>query len=386
MTRFILLIIAALAFTGVAQSAEPAKQPAVAVEPTKPADLPVILLTGYEPFGPGKPANPSWEGIKKLDGQERNGYRLVARELPVVWGAPLPALKKLIEEFRPAAIFSFGQGGGYTIETLAQNKRGAFPDNAGELPEQPMIVPDGPAEYQTTIDAKGLAERLKSRGQTVRISTEAGNYLCEEALYTLEHLKANAKQPLAVAFCHVPPLQANDGQGPTTPETVQAFVESLLDAWAEQPRPAAVSEAAPTVARQQAADPREKEVRELIDRYFTSWSNADLLTYGKCFMPQAAIHMIEPSGRLLTLPLAPFLKSQQEAHRSSPNKMTETPERTEIRFDANLAHALVYWKLVDGERIEYGYDHFTLMKSDGEWRIVNIVFYVVKPPADGASK
>ena len=31
---------------------------------------PVILLTGFEPFGAGKPPNPSWEGIKSLDGQE----------------------------------------------------------------------------------------------------------------------------------------------------------------------------------------------------------------------------------------------------------------------------------------------------------------------------
>ncbi|WP_172991867.1 nuclear transport factor 2 family protein [Lacipirellula parvula] len=136
----------------------------------------------------------------------------------------------------------------------------------------------------------------------------------------------------------------------------------------------------------QPADPREKEVQVLLNTYFTSWSKADLLSYGKCFMPQSAIHMIEPSGRLVTLPLAPFLKTQQEAHRSNPNKMTETAERTEIRFDADLAHALVYWKLVDGERIEYGYDHFTLMKSEGEWRIANLVFYVVKPPADEASK
>lgn len=377
---FPLVALAILLAAATASVAEPAASDA------KKQDLPVILLTGYEPFGPGEPANPSWEGIKKLDGQERNGYRLVARELPVVWGAPLPELTKLIETFHPAAIFSFGQGGGYTIETLAQNKRGAFPDNAGKLPREPMIVPDGPAEYEATIDAEGLAERLKSRSQTVRISTEAGNYLCEEALYSLEHLKANARQPLAVAFCHVPPLKADAGHGPTTPETVQAFVESVLDAWAERPRPATVGDAAPAVARQQAADPREKEVGELIDRYFKSWSNQDLVRYGQCFMPQAAIQMIDPHRGLITMPLTPFLQSQRQAHQASPNKMTETPESVKIRFDANLAHALVYWKLVDGDRLEYGYDHFTLMKSDDKWRIANIVFYAVEPPKEEQPK
>ena len=377
---FPFIALLSLATAATAYAAEPAGSVA------KKQDLPVILLTGYEPFGPGKPANPSWEGIKKLDGQERNGYRLVTYELPVVWGAPLPALTKLIDDFHPAAIFSFGQGSGYTIETLAQNKRGAFPDNAGKLPRQPVIVPDGPAEYPATIDAEGLAKRLKSRGQTVRISTEAGNYLCEEALYSLEHLKANARQPLAVAFCHVPPLKVDASQGPATPEMVQAFVESVLDAWAEQLRPATVTESSPAVARQQVADPREKEVRELIDRYFKSWSNQDLVRYGQCFMPQAAIQMIDPQRGLITMPLTPFLQSQQQAHQASPNKMTETPELVKIRFDANLAHALVYWKLVDGERLEYGYDHFTMMKSDDKWRIVNIVFYAVEPPKDDNPK
>ena len=371
---FPLVAILFVAIAGTTRAAEPAANDA------PKQDLPVILLTGYEPFGPGKPANPSWEGIKKLDGQLRNGYRLVARELPVEWGAPLPALTKLIEELHPAAIFSFGQGGGYSIETLAQNKRGPFPDNAGKLPPEPTIVSAGPAEYKATIDAEELAEKLKSRGQQVHISTEAGDYLCEEALYALEHLKARAKQPLAVAFCHVPPLKVDVGQGPTTPEMVQAFVENVLDAWAEQPRPATVTEAASPIAGQRTDDPREKEVRELLDRYFKSWSNQDLVRYGQCFMPQAAIQMIDPDRGLVTMPLGPFLQSQQQAHQASRNRMTETPESMTIRFDANLAHALVYWKLVDGERLEYGYDHFTFMKDDGKWRIVNLVFYAVPNP------
>jgi hypothetical protein len=96
--------------------------------------------------------------------------------------------------------------------------------------------------------------------------------------------------------------------------------------------------------------------------------------------------LIDPNRGLITMPLTPFLQSQQQAHQASPNKMTETPESIKIRFDADLAHVLVYWKLVDGKRLEYGYDHFTLMKSDGKWRIANIIFYAVEPPADAKPK
>jgi hypothetical protein len=134
-----------------------------------------------------------------------------------------------------------------------------------------------------------------------------------------------------------------------------------------------------------AADPpaegaAKAEVQQLIDRYFRTWSNEDMDRYGQCFMPQAAIQLIDETGQLHTMPLTPFLRSQQDAHRQAANRMTETPESVAIRFDAKLAHALVYWKLIDGDRTEYGYDHFTLMKSDGKWRIANLVFYTTPTP------
>lgn len=129
-------------------------------------------------------------------------------------------------------------------------------------------------------------------------------------------------------------------------------------------------------------DRRHDEVQRLIDRYFQTWSAQDMDRYGQCFMPQAAIQLINENGQLITMPLGPFLRSQEEAHRRATNRMVETPEKVEIRFDAKLAHALIYWKLVDGPRTEYGYDHFTLMQSDGKWRIVNLIFYTTPPKAN----
>ena len=133
-------------------------------------------------------------------------------------------------------------------------------------------------------------------------------------------------------------------------------------------------------------DPRKAGVEQLIARYFRSWSAQDMDRYGQCFMPHAAIQLIKEDGELITMPLGPFLRSQQEAHRRSEHAMVETAEKVEIRFDAKLAHALVYWKLVDGPRIEYGYDHFTLMPSEGEWRIVNLIFYTTPGPSKDKDK
>ena len=95
---------------------------------TKPASAPpVILLTGFEPFGPNKPPNPSWEGIKKLDGRTWRGHKLVARQFKVIWGEPLAQLNKLIDELHPVAVFSFGQGGGYALEHVPETPAAPSP-------------------------------------------------------------------------------------------------------------------------------------------------------------------------------------------------------------------------------------------------------------------
>jgi hypothetical protein len=116
-------------------------------------------------------------------------------------------------------------------------------------------------------------------------------------------------------------------------------------------------------------------VRTLLDGYFRSWSRQDMERYGRCFMPQAAVQVIDPAGRLGTMPLQPFLNSQKLAHKNAKTPLVETPERMEVRLEGKLARAVVYWKLVDGEKVEYGYDHFTLMETAGGWRIANLIFY-----------
>jgi pyroglutamyl-peptidase len=344
----------------------------------EPSDAPVILLTGFQPFGPGRPANPSWEGIKDLDGREWRGYRLACREMPVDWGAPMVHLSKWIDALKPVAVFSFGQGGAdaFAIETRARNERGGGADNRGQLAKNPLIAGDGPEEFAATIDSKALAAELKRAGYPTRISTNAGQYLCEEALYTLEYLRAKRDFAGSVMFCHVPPLGAALDGTSVDAAYVQKFVEALLGAWADaQEQPATVQSSTKAIQRQAAADPREEGVRELIERYFRTWSAQDIDRYGQCFMPQAAIQLIDAGGRLTTMPLRQFLETQRASHRDAEHPLTETPETIEIKFEGVLARVIVYWKLVSGEREEYGYDHFTLMPAGGGWRIANLIFY-----------
>lgn len=356
-----------------ALAAVPATRGSVAAATPESDPAPtVILLTGFEPFGPGRPPNSSWEGIRRLDGLAWRGHRLVCREMKVAWGQPLRQLESWSAELRPAAIFSFGQGAaaGYRIETVAHNRRGDGLDNDGSRPPAAEIVADGPARLAASAPAKGLAAALVERKHPATVSADAGRYLCEECLYSLEHLRSRADRPIDVLFCHVPPLGAITGGQRITDIQVEAFVLDLLDAWLRQRVPAGPAAAA------QGRD--EAEVRTLIDRYFERWSAQDIQGYGECFDPGAVVQLIDGAGHVRSASLDSFLESQRRAHQVAAEPMVETAESVDIAWADRLAHVVVRWKLRKGKAAEeVGYDHFTLRRVDGRWRIVNLVFYAI---------
>lgn len=356
-----------------AKSQQSAEEPVETAAPTAPAEPAVILLTGFEPFGRDRPANPSWEGIRPLDGKPLHNYRLVARQMKVQWGQPREQLDGWIRELKPVAIFSFGQGGGFTIESRGSNRRGNGQDNAGARPPSALIVENGPDELASTAPCDALAAALEKKGYPITVSKNAGRYLCEETVYTLEHLKT--KYPLeTVLFCHVPPLGATVGGQKTDAARVTAFVTDVLEAWHAMQHGGAsgpAGEPGETPAERQA-------VETFIRRYFSTWSSQDMKGYGGCFLPGAVVQFIDNDGDITPLALEPFLASQVESHRNAPQPMTETPESIDIRFEGRLARAVVAWKLTAGSRVETGYDHFTLVKRSGQWRIVNLTFYATK--------
>jgi len=348
---------------------------------------PVILLTGFEPFGENRAANSSWEGIQGLDGSEWREFRLVSRQMRVVWGSPIAQLTEWIREYRPVAIFSFGQGGrSFRVESRALNQRGDGEDNNGSKPPESLIVTDGPMEYAASFDCAGLIERLAAKGYPVMLSDDAGQYLCEECLYSLEHLRAGGRAPRSVLFCHVPKLGAEIAGKPADAATIEAFVRDVLEYWYAMRQPAEDVTKRGTKARAtayQPADPKKKEfdaVRQFVDHYFDTWSNQDMKGYGDCFAAAATIQYIDADGSISTRNKPDFLATQIEYQGKTKNPAEERPVSVDVKLEAKLARAVVYWKLTAGPRVEYGYDHFTLVKQDGRWKILNLVFYSAPAP------
>jgi len=197
--------------------------------------LPAVLLTGFAPFG-GEIDNPSWEAVSRLDGDVIAGHRVIARRLPVEFGASVDALRDMIDALSPALVLCVGQAGGraqLSIERVAINVDDArIPDNVGAAPVDQPIVSDGPAAYFATLPIKAMLSDLRDAGIAAEISQTAGTYVCNHVFYGLMHA-LRARPAIRGGFVHIPysPDQAahHPGAPSLTVEIVVAALRIALD-------------------------------------------------------------------------------------------------------------------------------------------------------------
>lgn len=192
--------------------------------PVHPAAPPRVLLTGFDPFG-GETQNPSWLAVRQLDARHVAQHRVVAAQLPTVFGASLDVLRTLIAEHRPALVICVGQAGGraaVSLERIAINVDDArIADNAGAQPIDRAIVANGPAAYFTTLPIKAMLRALLDARIAAEVSQTAGTFVCNHVFYGLLHELATQRGLRSVrgGFIHVPWLP---GQGTPSMEVADA--------------------------------------------------------------------------------------------------------------------------------------------------------------------
>lgn len=181
---------------------------------TPPADR-AILLTGFDPFGGGA-NNPSWLIAQALHGQRIAGHRVVAAQLPTVFGQSLQRLQSLLREHQPAITLCLGLAGGraaLSIERIGININDArIPDNCGAQPIDTPVQAGGPAAYFASLPIKAMLRGVQRAGVPCEVSQTAGTFVCNHVLYGLMHLLAQGAGPQGArgGFVHVPWLS---GQG-----------------------------------------------------------------------------------------------------------------------------------------------------------------------------
>lgn len=190
-----------------------------------------VLITGFEPFG-GERLNPSWEVVTQLNDMELVGTRIVARQLPCVFGAALEALNAAIDEVQPLMVLAVGQAGGrtdITIERVAINVDDArIPDNQGQQPVDEPIVAGGPAAYFSTLPIKAMVSSMREAGIPASVSQTAGTYVCNHVMYGLLH-RLSGQREVKGGFIHIPYLPEQAAAHPGAPSMAASTVLFALE-------------------------------------------------------------------------------------------------------------------------------------------------------------
>jgi pyroglutamyl-peptidase len=172
---------------------------------------PVILVTGFEPFG-AHAVNPTEGLAKAVDARAFGAARARSAVLPVHHAEAAPRVAALLAETDPVAVVHLGLAGGRARVAL---ERGAVnlmdyeqPDNAGVRRAGEPCVPGGPAAYFATLPLPAILAALTAEGVPAYLSNTAGTYLCNQTLYTTLHAVSGRPRPPKVGLLHVPLLPA----------------------------------------------------------------------------------------------------------------------------------------------------------------------------------
>ncbi len=195
---------------------------------------PVVLVTGFEPFG-GETINPSWEIAKSLP-EEIGRHRVVAVRVPTAFGRAIDTTAAAIKKHNPSVVLCLGQAGGraaISIERVAININDArIADNAGQQPIDESITSAGPAAYFATLPIKAMVDAVRKKGIPAEVSNTAGTFVCNHLMYGVLHHLATTGSSARAGFVHVPflPSQvtASPGTASMSLEMMRAGIEVAI--------------------------------------------------------------------------------------------------------------------------------------------------------------
>ncbi|HXY98638.1 MAG TPA: pyroglutamyl-peptidase I [Stellaceae bacterium] len=167
------------------------------------------LVTGFEPYG-GRSLNPSAKLAQALDGARIAGLAVAGRYLPVALAGLAGRIEAALDELRPALVIALGLRPGepmIRLERFALNLADfEIPDNAGARLEDAVIAPEGATALAASLPLRAIEQAMLAAGIPARLSSTAGTYLCNAALYALLAAVARRSWRIPCGFIHLPYL------------------------------------------------------------------------------------------------------------------------------------------------------------------------------------
>lgn len=205
-----------------------------------------VVIAGFGPF-PGVPRNPSAAIAQALAQRRRPALLRLDRSVHVFatnYAAIDRDLPKIFAKM-PDVVLIFGLAGRrrhICIETRARNAVSLlFPDANGCRPSTGVIEAGGPAALSGRAPFHRLLGAARARNGSVRLSRDAGRYLCNYA-YWCALQRAPRGWPL-VQFVHIPaiaqyarPHRRNKKWRGLTLGQILTAAENLLIALASAPK------------------------------------------------------------------------------------------------------------------------------------------------------
>lgn len=172
-----------------------------------------ILITGFGPFDRDS-TNPSGEWIDWMNNREKKSDRQITGViLPVTFNGAYLKFKEAYDDICPDIVILTGLAKNrteLTIERIGINWVDArIPDNDGVTLLAQKIQADGPDGLFTTVSLEEVTRLAAIQEVPVKLSTSAGEYVCNELLYRSLCYVQDKKTPLT--FIHIPGAQNYDG-------------------------------------------------------------------------------------------------------------------------------------------------------------------------------
>lgn len=168
-----------------------------------PLDSKRILISGFGPFLNHDNNSTQEAALVLAQSLKDLGYITKHVILPCAYKKSFQLLNQYIYRFQPQHVICLGMAASDLsprIEKYAHNQCNLeAPDVEGIKPTHPSIIKSGSALHESSYPITDIAHKLG-----LRVSEDAGNYLCNYVFYRLLHTIKQRKNYLSAAFIHMP--------------------------------------------------------------------------------------------------------------------------------------------------------------------------------------
>lgn len=191
----------------------------------------VTLVTGFEPFGGGT-FNISELVVRSLTAVPNPN--VVTAVLPAAYRQAAAQVAEMLREHQPDTAILLGQSRSARsihLERLAVNlDDSAHPDNDGEVRRQRPVLAQAPATYRSSLPLTRMTDVAERFGETVKLSDDAGRYVCNHTFFVAAHLSATELPQTRCGFVHLPVVSPSSNRVGRFTEVVRAWTAAAGDA------------------------------------------------------------------------------------------------------------------------------------------------------------